>query len=520
MSEINVQRERLNVDQISQAARVFVKNFPGKTFGKVVSGTPQSFLSSLWEQGITHYEVNSFSALRLVHVALPEATICFTGRPVMNKDDIAQAYYNYGVRIFSLNSLNDLTKIRMATNDALDLTLCLQIDELVKAASPFQNSIDGVKLVNLAELLSEMRRTADILGIGLHIDVPAIYPKVYETALNTVRSLIVAAAVTVDFINVGGWFPLLEKEHGQPKLSEYFDTIHRSFENLPISYSAELWCEPGLAFHRANKPTSFLLEQNTGAPVFEENEDGRIGIDKKASPGKLHDDEEACRRHSLVRLTLAKALDVSHIDRTQCYKIGDSIDKALASLGEHPTLTDATAYLVYSKAIRRQMKDLLSGQSIKPPLSEDQVDRLQEWMDADAAFISFDEWLAKIENAIYERRFGPVAAERETLAEMIEAVRDSGTASQDAQDILDASIDSLPDKLDPHDSDAKLATETNSNFWRQFGRTLSSGWTRGKEIAPKLWNLAQWAAERSTVLKEKMPGLSWLWDFIKDFAGK
>ena len=27
----------------------------------------------------------------------------------------------------------------------------------------------------------------------------------------------------------------------------YFDAIHRGFESLPISYSAELWCEPGRA---------------------------------------------------------------------------------------------------------------------------------------------------------------------------------------------------------------------------------------------------------------------------------
>src|SRR3546814_16444788 len=32
-----------------------------------------------------------------------------------------------------------------------------------------------------------------------------------------------------------------------PPLEAYFEVIHKAFESLPISYSAELWCEPGRA---------------------------------------------------------------------------------------------------------------------------------------------------------------------------------------------------------------------------------------------------------------------------------
>src|SRR3546814_5372149 len=34
---------------------------------------------------------------------------------------------------------------------------------------------------------------------------------------------------------------------GPTDLENYFETIHRGFESLPISYSAELWAEPGRA---------------------------------------------------------------------------------------------------------------------------------------------------------------------------------------------------------------------------------------------------------------------------------
>src|SRR3546814_11750760 len=53
--------------------------------------------------------------------------------------------------------------------------------------------------------------------------------------------------LTVDIIDVGGGFPSVYPGMEPPALEYYFDAIDRAFESLPISYSAELWCEPGRA---------------------------------------------------------------------------------------------------------------------------------------------------------------------------------------------------------------------------------------------------------------------------------
>src|SRR3546814_19720660 len=72
-------------------------------------------------------------------------------------------------------------------------------------------------------------------------------PHAYGNALERVRAAIVAAAVTVDVVDVGGGFPSVYPGMEPTDLEHYFDTIHRGFESLPISYSAELWAEPGRA---------------------------------------------------------------------------------------------------------------------------------------------------------------------------------------------------------------------------------------------------------------------------------
>jgi ornithine decarboxylase len=41
--------------------------------------------------------------------------------------------------------------------------------------------------------------------------------------------------------------PLDLSGHGTAPLEDYFASIHRAAESLPVSYSSELWCEPGRA---------------------------------------------------------------------------------------------------------------------------------------------------------------------------------------------------------------------------------------------------------------------------------
>ncbi len=55
-----------------------------------------------------------------------------------------------------------------------------------------------------------------------------------------VRAAIVDAAVTVDVIDVGGGFPSAYPGMTPPPLERFFETIHRAFESLPVSYSGRI----------------------------------------------------------------------------------------------------------------------------------------------------------------------------------------------------------------------------------------------------------------------------------------
>jgi ornithine decarboxylase len=93
-------------------------------------------------------------------------------------------------------------------------------------------------------------------------------PAAYSDAMSRVRDSIVDAAVTVDIVDVGGGFPSSYPGMEPPPLEAYFEVIHNAFEALPISYSAELWCEPGRALCAEYASVLVRVEKRRGAELY------------------------------------------------------------------------------------------------------------------------------------------------------------------------------------------------------------------------------------------------------------
>ena len=230
----------------ARAARFFVEKFQGRSMYAVKANPSPDLLQILWDNGITHYDVASIAEVRLVAATLPEATLCFM-HPVKAEEAIAEAYFDHGVRTFSLDSTEELDKIVLATRGAEDLTLCVRLRVSSDLSKLSLASKFGIELSDAKEVLMRTRQVADALGICFHVGSQAMSPQAYVQAMEKVRAAIVLAAVTVDVIDVGGGFPSVYPGMEPPELEGYFAAIHRSFESLPVSYSSELWCEPGRA---------------------------------------------------------------------------------------------------------------------------------------------------------------------------------------------------------------------------------------------------------------------------------
>lgn len=256
----------------ARAARFFVEKFPGKSLYAVKANPSPELLKVLWASGVTHYDVASIAEVRLVRATLPDATLCFM-HPVKTRAAIAEAYGVHGVRTFSLDAHEELEKIVAATTSdageaAADLSLCVRLRVSSDYSELSLASKFGVDLVDAAPLLQATRQVADALGICFHVGSQAMTPFAYVQALERVRAAIVDAAVTVDIVDVGGGFPSIYPGMEPPPLEDFFGAIHRAAESLPVSYSSELWCEPGRALCAEYNSMIVRVEKRRGKELY------------------------------------------------------------------------------------------------------------------------------------------------------------------------------------------------------------------------------------------------------------
>lgn len=251
----------------TRAARFFVEKFPGKSLYAVKANPSPDLIRLLWQSGITHFDVASIAEVRLARANAPEATLCYM-HPVKPEESIREAYFDHGVRTFSLDTEEELAKIVRATNGASDLTLCVRIRVSSEHSKLSLAAKFGADPIEIKQLLIEARQVADALGICFHVGSQAMTPSAYTQAMERVRAAIVESGVTVDVVDVGGGFPSVYPGMEPPCLEAYFAAIHRSFEDLPVSYSSELWCEPGRALCAEYSSLIVRVEKRRGDELF------------------------------------------------------------------------------------------------------------------------------------------------------------------------------------------------------------------------------------------------------------
>jgi len=250
-----------------RAARFFAEKFPGRSLYAVKANPSPDLLAILWEEGLTHYDVASIAEVRLVAETLPEAVLCFM-HPVKAEEAIAEAYFTYGVRTFSLDTMEELDKIVRATDGATDLNLLVRIRVSSQHSKLSLASKFGAEPSEMKALLMATRQASDALGICFHVGSQAMTPAAYGDAMERVRAAIVEAAVTVDIVDVGGGFPSIYPGMEPPPLETYFEVIHKAFEDLPVSYSSELWCEPGRALCAEYASVLVRVEKRRGDTLY------------------------------------------------------------------------------------------------------------------------------------------------------------------------------------------------------------------------------------------------------------
>lgn len=235
-----------------RAARAWCTGFEGRTIYAVKANPCPLLLTTLYENGIRWFDVASLNEICQVSHTFPDATLCFMN-PVKPEDSIRDAYWIHGVRVFSLDSTEELAKIQRATKNmdgrtATDLTLCVRLSVTSRHAKLSLGPKFGVHGQCARDLLVSTRKVAAKLGICFHVGTQCMNPEDYRVALRDVHRILTVVDVKIDIIDVGGGFPVVYPGMYPPSITSYFDSICQSSVELHIKdMGIELWAEPGRA---------------------------------------------------------------------------------------------------------------------------------------------------------------------------------------------------------------------------------------------------------------------------------
>src|SRR5579883_821928 len=213
---------------VIRAGRWFEENFPGETLYAVKANDSPAVLTSLFAAGIRHLDVASLSEVRAV-AYLPQAVL-HVMHPVKSPRLIAEAYHDFGVRTFALDSEAELRKIEAATGNAKDLTLAVRVACPSAYSEISLESKFGAPWSEAPALIRKARQRAEHLGVTFHAGSQMMCPAGYGQMLATVSQQIVHAAALVDIVDVGGGFPARYPGMEPPPLEFYAEEIRSAFD--------------------------------------------------------------------------------------------------------------------------------------------------------------------------------------------------------------------------------------------------------------------------------------------------
>lgn len=243
----NVPVHILRPHVISTAAHWFLNNFPGKVVYAVKTNPEAEVLDILHGAGIRYFDVASLHEIKQIATQFPDAHMHYM-HPVKNRESIRAAYFDYGIRDFSLDSHAELQKILEVTGYATDLRLFVRLSISNGHAAFALAGKFGVPVLEAAPLLRECQKYAAKTAICFHVGSQCMNPEAYSNAITLVAKWLQTNNLSIDILDIGGGFPSVYPDLLPPALKEYTKAIARSFKKMQkINPACELWSEPGRA---------------------------------------------------------------------------------------------------------------------------------------------------------------------------------------------------------------------------------------------------------------------------------
>ena len=231
---------------IQLASTYFRNKFPGKVLYAVKTNPHPEVLKTIVENGIENFDIASIQEIKDIRAINPNAK-CSYMHTVKSRESIKEAYFNYNIKAFSLDTKDELIKIIETTNEAKDLELFVRVAVSNEHAEIDLSTKFGASISEATALLRLTKQYAKKIGLSFHVGSQCMHPISYTKGIADIGNIIKKTKIIPDYINIGGGFPAIYPDLVPQSLDNYFEEIKKGLSNLKLEKLPEILCEPGRA---------------------------------------------------------------------------------------------------------------------------------------------------------------------------------------------------------------------------------------------------------------------------------
>ena len=231
---------------IQLASTYFRNKFPGKVLYAVKTNPHPEVLKTIVESGIENFDIASIQEIKDIRAINPNAK-CSYMHTVKSRESIKEAYFNYNVKAFSLDTKDELIKIIETTNEAKDLELFVRVAVSNEHAEIDLSTKFGASISEATALLRLTKQYAKKIGLSFHVGSQCMHPISYTKGIADIGNIIKKTKIIPDYINIGGGFPAIYPDLVPQSLDNYFEEIKKGLSSLKLEKIPEILCEPGRA---------------------------------------------------------------------------------------------------------------------------------------------------------------------------------------------------------------------------------------------------------------------------------
>ena len=231
---------------IKSACSWFKNHFPGKILYAVKTNPNEKVIKYIRESGINRFDVASINEIKLIKKTFPDSHAYYMN-PVKSREHIQEAYFNYNIRDFALDTKEELLKIIESTGAPKDLILYVRVSVSNEHAEIDLSRKFGALPSEALGLLRLAKTHASKVGLCFHVGSQCMHPISYAKGIRDLGNIIKKTKIIPDIINIGGGFPSIYPDLRPQPLENYLSEIQKAFDNLKLENKPELMCEPGRA---------------------------------------------------------------------------------------------------------------------------------------------------------------------------------------------------------------------------------------------------------------------------------